>query len=390
MACAIKILIVTATRVPPQTKASTVTVSGTAVECGQVLVTLNNAPAASKIALVDQNSKNWAVTLDTSALDFPCGESLSVQASCVDEPTCRTETSVILDCAACPTVNPNLGVIIDLKPLPKCVSTSTPAKVGLTANGATGPGKYHWDFKDGTTETTPFASVIHQFTFPGTFIVELNFDPDEEGCPPTIAYGLVKIPDCRLENGGDGDGGGGGGGAGSEAGGGTQQDDPVPHPDPLTPPPKPGEPPVTDVTKDGSGGARFNCDALLVGAIMLLLASGLAAVIGTCGNAPWVIAAGLIGTALGVGLFLLWIAICGKISSCGVMQSMYRLLRLIIVFGGPALALGGGLQALGLGLSLHAPCWAAILGYYGGIAYLREMLAEVMAARDCPPPRSLF
>jgi len=383
MACAIKILTVTATRVPPQTKANTVTVGGTAVECGQVTVTVSGAQSASKIAIVDPNSNNWAVTLDTSALGCTCDESISVQAACVEEPTCRAETSVVLECAACPSVDQNLGVIIHLKPVPKCLDKPMPAQVTLTAKGPFGAGNYHWDFKDGTTETTTVPSVPHQFNFPGTYIVELNYDPDEEGCPPTDAYGLVHIPRC---------------GPGETLVVPTHTDvkpktvadpedtPPVEHPKPLTPPEHLF--PETDVKP--SGGGRFDCDALLVGAIALLLAGGLAIVIGVCSKFPWVIIGGAAGAVLGLILFLVWLGICGKITSCDVMQTMYRLLRFIILFGGPFLALAGVAQAAGVVVDLDKGCWAAILGYYGSIAFLKEILGDVMTDAGCPPPRSLF
>jgi len=60
MACSIQILTVTATRVPPSTKPNTVTVGGTAQECGQVSVTISCTQSDTKVATVGPNG-SWAV-----------------------------------------------------------------------------------------------------------------------------------------------------------------------------------------------------------------------------------------------------------------------------------------------------------------------------------------
>jgi hypothetical protein len=380
MACDIQILTASGTSLPQQTKANTVTIGGTAQDCAQVNVTIScGGESASKTASVGFNG-SWAVLFDTSALGCTCGQNFSVYAYCVGNPDCFDEATFDLECTACPYVNDiNFIVHLDLDPYPTplCVNGRTRALVTLTAMGSPGAGKYVWDFDDGTPfEETTVPSVSHEFEFPDlSYNIEVTYSPAQAGCPQTSKVKTLLVPDCK---------------------------DVPPPPPPKRPegiipetdvtPKKPAKRPEgifpeTDVTpkkKDDTGGGKLSCDALLVAAVSVFLAGGLAIAIGVCSKVWWVGIAGIAGAALGVALFFVWWAICGKISSCDVMQKMHGLLRMIVLLGLPLGLLGLGLQALG-GMNLEPACWGAIAGYYGSIAWLKDRLETIMWDADCPP-----
>ena len=197
MACDIKILSASGTNLPQQTKANTVTIGGTAQDCTQVNVTMScGGDSASKVANVGFNG-SWAVVFDTSALGCTCGQNFSVNAYCVGNPTCFTETTFDLACTGCPFVN-DIAFIVHLEPpTPICVNGTTRALVSLTAAGSLGPGTYAWDFDDGSTATTTVQYVDHEFEFPDvSYNVKLSFTPAQAGCPPTSAVKTLLVPDC--------------------------------------------------------------------------------------------------------------------------------------------------------------------------------------------------
>ena len=378
MACDIKILSASGTNLPQQTKANTVTIGGTAQDCTQVNVTMScGGDSASKVANVGFNG-SWAVVFDTSALGCTCGQNFSVNAYCVGNPTCFTETTFDLACTGCPFVN-DIAFIVHLEPpTPICVNGTTRALVSLTAAGSLGPGTYAWDFDDGSTATTTVQYVDHEFEFPDvSYNVKLAFKPADASCPQTNAVKTLTVPDC-----------------------GDVIPPPPPPPKGETEQPPKGEtekpvvtPPKgihteTDVTpkkkENGGGGGELSCDALLVAAIGLMLVGGLGIAIAVCAK---ILLAGIVAgavAALGVALFGVWWAICGKITSCDVMRKMHWLLRMIVLLGVPIGVLAGGAQAGG-GLNLDGWCWAALLGYYGSIAWLKDRLETIMEDAGCPP-----
>ena len=128
----------------------------------------------------------------------------------------------------------------------------------------------------------------------------------------------------------------------------------------------------------------MSCDALLVAAIGMMLVGGLGIAIAVCAK---ILLAGIVAgavAAVGVALFFVWLAICGKITSCDVMRKMHWMLRMIVLLGLPIGVLAGGAQAGG-GLNLDGWCWAALLGYYGSIAWLKDRLEPIMEDAGCPP-----
>ncbi len=381
MACDIQILTASATSLPQQTTANTITIGGTAQDCAQVNVTIScGGDSASKTANVGFNG-SWAVLFDTSALGCTDGQNFSVSAYCVGNPACFEETTFDLDAPACPYVDDITFIVhLDPYPTPLCVNGKTRALVTLTAMGSPSAGKYVWDFDDGTTplpETT-VNSVSHEFEFPGlSYNIKVTYSPAQAGCPETSTIKTLLVPDCSD----------------------------VPPPPPKGPEedppeteenPKPSKRPdgiitETDVRpkekpkeRDDPGGGKLSCDALLVAAVSLILAGGLAIVIGVCSKVWWIGIAGVASAALGVALFFVWWAICGKISSCDVMQKMHSLLRMIVLLGFPLGLLGLGLQALEV-VNLEPTCWGAIAGYYASIAFLKDRLEAIMWDADCPP-----
>ena len=380
MACKIEIETAKGTSLPQQSKASTITIGGSAEDCTEVNVSMNcGGDSASKVASVGFNG-SWAVTFDTSALGCTCGQNFAVSAYCVGNPNCFRETTFDLECTSCPEVT---GITFILKldpPTATCVNGKTRVAVTLMATGnSPGAGKYEWDFDDGSTATTNVPFVDHQFEFPDlSYNVKVDYTPAQAGCPPSDAVATLTVPDCDdvipppkkpgravtpptdihphtdvdhtpKDGGGDGDGGDGGDGGGG-----------------------------------GGGGGKLSCDALLVIAISLLLAGGLTIVIGVCSKVYWVGVAGGVIAALGVALFGVWYAICGTITSCDVMRKMHASLRMIVLLGLPLAAIGGGLQALGA-MALDPLCWGAIAGYYGSIAWLKDRLESIMWDAGCAP-----
>lgn len=383
MACDIQILTASGTSLPQQTTANSITIGGTAQDCAQVNVTIScRGNSTSVVAGVGFNG-SWAAVFDTSTMGCACKENMAVAAYCVGNSECFRERTFDLPCTSCSYVD-NIVFIIDLENLPEppCVTEATQAMVSLSAQGAPGSGQYVWDFDDGKpSEETTVNYVSHRFDFPGTYNVKVTYRPTKNSCPQTVAYGTLNVPDCKDVK--------------------------------TPPPPSPkggGKPPPgvggpgdrigeTDVKPrgpangggdgrdgGGAGGGRLSCDALLVAAIMLLIAGGATIAIAICTKAGgYAILAGVVGLVLGAGLFALWVAICGKITSCDVMQKMHWLMGMILLFGVPLGVIGAGAQAAGLGINLDAPCWAAILGNLAAIGWLKDRLREIMENANCTP-----
>jgi hypothetical protein len=376
MACAIQILTASGTSLPQKATANTVTIGGTAQECAEVNVTISCGQSKTKTASVGSNG-SWAVTFDTSTLGCTCGQNISVSVYCVEHPNCFAERTFDLPCTACPHVD-DINIIIHLDPLPEplCLDDPVPdVTVTLTAMGAPGAGQYEWHFGDATaSEETTVPSVSHRYDLPGPYNIKVIYRPTKAGCPVTEANQTLYVPPCDV----------------IIEGGGPE----IPTETDVRPK-KPGKRPVgiieeTDVPTDrkkpngGGGGGRLSCDALLVAAIGMMLVGGLGIAIAVCAK---ILLAGIVAgavAAVGVALFFVWLAICGKITSCDVMRKMHWMLRMIVLLGVPIGVLAGGAQAGG-GLNLDGWCWAALLGYYGSSAWLKDRLETIMLDAGCPP-----
>jgi hypothetical protein len=368
MACEIKIVSVNGRRNATATNANQVVVTGTAQECESVRVMLYCDQSIEGFADVD-GSGNWSVTFSSvSALKCQCGGNVSVAAACVGNPACNDEASFQLPCTVvsdCPFVNAiGVDIIVPNLPDPPCVTGPTTADVDFSAAGAPGPGNYAWDFGDGETFSGPNASIVtHQYSFPtaAPLKVTLTYTPTKIGCDPSPRVTvLLDVPLCTEKEDDDGQRGGGG---------------EIEEPKPVTSPP-PHLRPVRDPIPTERESAHDGCDALLVAAVGMILAGGLMAVGGVCGKALLLayIGAGVI--VLGMVLFFLWMAFCGRISSCSMMRTVHCMLFWLGVFT-PVIVIGLAI------LSQDLACTAAIAGYWGLVGWLYAILGSAMSAAGC-------
>lgn len=388
MACSIQISSVTGKRLPTQPDPSSILVKGTAQDCAKVKVTIRCHHTVGGV--VDFDSADGSATVHpdgTWAVEFlgvqnihcKCSGSVSVSAWCDGNPSCNVEGSFELPCVVasdCPYVD-DINVIIGLAKDPPCVDQpDTPVDITLTAQGPSGPGNYAWKFSDGTTAGgSNVTSVTHTVKFPRPpLTVDLVYTPSKPGCPPSSAPSkVINIPLCPPKG---------------DQGGKPGEETPPP-PDKVVIEPK--EPEQDDQQKGGGGGSA-GCDALLWGAVgTALLGAGLF-VGGVCGNAPFISVLGLALGLLGLALFFLWWAICGKITSCGVMQAVHCMLFWMVV-AAPAIALGiAGVAVVSKALGYQSgpfipqeamPCFAAAAAFWGWVGSLYALLTWAMKTAGC-------
>ena len=322
MACSIQITSVTGKRLPNQADPSSIIVTGTAQECTKVNVTIRcglDYDPASGSANVNSNGY-WAIEfIGVQNIHCKCSGSISIRAACADDETCNAEASFDLSCIVasdCPYVD-DINLIIGLAKDPPCVDQpNTPVDITLTAQGPSGPGNYAWQFSDGTTAGGLNVTMVTRiFKFPGPpLTVDLLYTPSKPGCPPSSPPSkVINIPLCPPKGGPTG-----------------ETEETKPPPDKVTIGKKDGQ----EGQQNGGGGGSAGCDALLWGAVgTSLLGAGLTAA-GYCGNLPFLFGMGLALALVGLVLFFLWWAVCGKISSCGVMQAVHCMLFWMVIVGG--------------------------------------------------------
>jgi hypothetical protein len=208
--------------------------------------------------------------------------------------------------------------------------------------------------------------VPHLYNFPGAFNVQVTYTPTKAGCPPTTAAIAIVIPDCPPPPPPVDDD--------DTEGPGPRPVDPCRVPDPndgkepgdgRTPPPPPP-----------SGGGSAGCDALLYGAIGAIISGALMVVGGVCGKAPLFIGIGAGVGALGFVLLYLWLLVCGRATSCGVMQAIHCVLFWSFTFGWIAVAILGA-------LSKSWECATFIAGFWGLIGWLANFLDAAMSKVGC-------
>lgn len=383
MACSIQITSVTGKRLPNQADPSSIIVTGTAQECTTLNVKIRcqylvggswDYGSYSGAASVKSNGY-WSIEfLGVQNIHCKCLGKISIEAYCADDPTCNVEASFDLSCVVvsdCPYVD-DINVIIGLAKDPPCVDQpNTPVEITLTAQGPSGPGDYTWNFSDGTTASG--ISIKRTFAFPGPpLTVDLLYTPSKPGCPPSSSPSkVINIPLCT----------------------------------PVGDQPEPGEPPpppdVVVIPGKGTGqggqqgdgdGGSAGCDALLWGAVgTALLGAGLFAA-GVCGGFPFLLGVGLALALVGLVLFFVWWAICGKISSCGVMQAVHCML-FWMVLAAPVIAAGiGGVAVTAKALGYTSgpiippevvPCVAAAGAFWGWVGTLYALLTWAMKEAGC-------
>jgi hypothetical protein len=250
--------------------------------------------------------------------------------------SCPDFTVVIpdLDVCECPK---NVMVTITATPDSTChpdgtrTVTFTPSVSGVT------PQYYIWDFHGyvtpNQTTTTP-VPVKRDYPAPGTapssYPVTLTVTSFSGACSNS-ANKTISVPGC----------GGGGGG------------------------------------NDGGGNGFGFCAALLVSAITLLVLGAALLIIGVCFSVPPLVTAGVITAALGLLLFLLWLAFCTHFTPCSVMRTMHCILFFLIAVVAPIIAL---LAFLFTGFSV---CLLTVLGAWGGWGTIYAWLGVAMGSVGC-------
>ena len=217
--------------------------------------------------------------------------------------------------------------------------------------------------------------VTRTFKFPGPpLTVDLLYTPSKAGCPPSSpsTSKTIDIPLCPP----------------------PPKDDQTDKPEETKPPPDRVivDDPNTQTGGGGSGSSSAGCDALLWGAVGTALLGAGMFVGGICGNLPFLLQAGLALSLLGLVLFFLWWAICGQITSCGVMQAVHCML-FWMVLAAPVIALGIGAVAVAskaLGYTSGpiipqeaVPCVAAAAVFWGWVGTLYALLTWAMKAAGC-------
>lgn len=370
MACQVQIDSVTGKRGATAVNASQVVVAGTATGCQAIRVRLYCNDSIEGVAAVDASS-NWSITFSSvSALKCACGGNVSVAAACVDNPGCNDEASFQLPCTVvsdCPFVDAiDIDIILPNLPDPPCVIGPTTADVDFSATGAPGPGNYAWDFGDGASFSGPNASIVtHQYSFPtaGKLNVTLTYTPTKAGCEPSpMVTAILDVPLCTGKVDGDDD-------DRDDEDGKVEETRPVASPPPHLRPARDPLPTEKESSHDG-------CDALLVAAVGMVLAGGLMAVGGVCGKALLLAYIGTGAIVLGMVLFFLWMAFCGRISSCSMMRTVHCMLFWLGVFT-PVIVIGLAI------LSQDLACIAAMAGYWGLVGWIYTILGAAMSAAGC-------
>jgi hypothetical protein len=198
---------------------SIVQVSGTAVDCAQVRVTLfcDGTEFGPVIADVD-GIGSWSA--DFRVEGCGCDDNVSVVVECVGDPTCATKFGGAMECASdddCPHVH------LQTSAVDGCAGDESVASVIVTAivTPSTAGCTFFWNFGDGSSILQTFTPTAppHQYTSPGSKTVSVSVVCGDCVVP---AGTTVQVPPCPGDegDGDDGDGGddddgdGGGGGDG--------------------------------------------------------------------------------------------------------------------------------------------------------------------------------
>ena len=390
MACSIQIDPPEGKRLPNQIDPSSIVVSGTAQDCSRVNVTIScHSPSPTGGVLINSfdgianvNSGFWAIEfIGVQNIKCKCAGHVGIRAFCVDDPGCSSEGSFQIPCTVlsdCPYVD-DISILLDLASDPPCVKqANTSVAITATAQGPYGAGNYQWTFDDGTNAKTVGGlnktSVTESFLFPGPAItVSLVYTPSKAGCPRSspAQTKTVTIPLCPADPIIDEKGGGGDKG--------QRQPDPVVIP-------------AEDEHTGDKGGGAAGCDALLWGAVGMALLGAAMFGAGVCANVMFLWAAGLALGLLGLGLFFLWWAVCGKISSCGVMQDVHCMLFWMVIVSGVLGLAVTGIRAVSVALGNQGeavipmaavPCVAAAAAFWGWIGTLLALLTWAMKSAGC-------
>jgi hypothetical protein len=260
-----------------------------------------------------------------------------VQFSWVLPANCPPLTAVVSGLQTCPIVCPtNVNVQVTASQPSACTPTNTRSVTfNALVTGVTTQASWEWDIPGGTTQqqTTGLGLPPQSITveYPAA-----TANTPTASCTVRIFNGVceytgsktVDIPAC----------GGGGGG--------------------------------------GNGGSGL-CAGLLISAITLLVLGAMSIIIGVCFNVLPLVIAGGIAAGLGLLLFILWVVLCARFTSCSVMQTMHCILFFLIAVIAPIIfvlaILFGGL-----------PCAIAVATAWGGWGTVYAWLGVVMGQVNCP------